>query len=146
MVVVVPMIGVAPWAIKWVRRRFLMEKVGFVELKPVPKKLLILVLCVAFVIAAAMAWAVSIRALSPGGWMVAGTGIAWGLLAIYAGRLPRYVIGGVLMAVAGIGLGFSGVSYEMGSLILYGSMGILSLISGCVVLLLFVRMRDEVAD
>ena len=78
--------------------------------------------------------------------MVAGTVIAWGLLAIYAGRLPRYVIGGVLMAVAGIGLGFSGVSYEMGSLILYGSMGILSLISGCVVLLLFVRMRDEVAD
>jgi hypothetical protein len=142
----IPMIGVSPWAIKWMRRRFLIEKVGYVELKPVPRRLLIVVTCIAFAVAAAMAWAVHLRALPPSGWMVAGTGIAWGLLAAYAGRLPRYVVGGVLMAAVGVCLGLSGVSFEMGSLILYGSMGILSLVSGCVVLLHFLRMPDEETD
>jgi hypothetical protein len=146
MLLVAPMIGASQWAIKWVRRRFLIEKVGFVELKPVPKKMLIIVTSIAFVVAAAMALAVYLRALPPGGWMIAGTGITWGLLAAYAGRLPRYVVGGVLMAAVGICLGFSRVSFEMGSLILYGSMGVLSLVSGCVVLLHFVRMPDEEAD
>jgi hypothetical protein len=146
MVLVIPMIGGSPWAIKWVRRKWLIERVGFVEMKPVPRKLLFIVTCIAFVVAAAMAYAVYLRALPPGGWMVAGTGLTWGLLAVYAGRLPRYVIGGVLMAVLGICLGFSRVSFEMGSLILYGSMGMLSLVSGCVVLLHFVRMQDEEAD
>ena len=146
MLLVAPMIGVSQWAIKWVRRRFLIEKVGYVELKPVPKKLLIIVTCVAFVVAAAMAWAVYLRALPQGGWMIAGTGMTWGLLAVYAGRLPRYVVGGVLMAIVGICLGFSGVSFEMASLILYGSMGFLSLVSGCAVLLHFVRTPIEDAD
>jgi hypothetical protein len=146
MLVVAPMIGVCPWAIKWVRRRFLIEKVGYVELKPVPRRLLILVTCIAFAVAAAMGWAVYRRALPPGGWMVAGTGICWGLLAAYAGRLPRYVAGGVLMAATGVCLGLSGVSFEMGSVILYGSMGILSLVSGCVVLLRFLRISDGESD
>ena len=146
MLVIAPMIGVAQWAIKWVRRRFLIEKVGFVELKPVPRKLLIIATCIALVVAASMAWAGHIHTLPPSGWMIAGTGIAWGLLAAYASRLPRYVVGGVLMAVSGICLGLSRVSFEMGSLMLYGSMGILSLVSGCVVFLRFVRMRDEEVD
>jgi hypothetical protein len=146
MLLVVPMIGGSQWVIKSVRRRFLIEKAGYVQLKPVPKRLLVIVTCVAFVIAAAMAWAVYRRALPPSGWMVAGAGIAWGLLAAYAGRLPRYVVGGALMAAVGICLGFSRVSFEMGALILYGSMGMLSLVSGCVVLLHFVRMPNEETD
>jgi hypothetical protein len=140
------MIGVAPSAIKWMRRRFLIEKVGYIELKRVPARLLIIVTCIAFAVAAAMAWAVYRRTLPPSGSMVAATGILWGLLAVYAGRLPRYVVGGVLMAVLGICLGLSGVSFEMGSLILYGSMGILSLVSGCVVLLRFLRRPNEETD
>ena len=146
MLLVTPMIGGSPWAIKWMRRRFLMEKVGYVELKPVPKRLLMIVTCIAFVVAAAMAWAVYLRVLPASGSMVAGTGILWGLLAVYAGRLPRYVIGGVLMAALGICLGLSRVSFEKGSLILYGSMGMLSLVSGCVVLLHFLRMPNEETD
>ena len=146
MLLIAPMIGAAHWVIKWVRRRFLIEKVGFVELKPLPRKLVVIATSVAFALAAAMAWAVYVHALPPGGWMVAGTGIAWGFLAAYAGRLPRYVVGGVLMAAGGICLGFSGVSFDMGSLILYGSMGILSLVSGSVVLLRFISAPDVKAD
>jgi hypothetical protein len=148
MLLVVPMIAGAPSAIKWLRRRFLIEKVGYVELKRVPRRLrlLMIVTSIAFAAAAAMAWAVYRRGLPPSGWMVAGTGILWGLLAVFAGRLPRYVIGGVLMAALGICLGLSGVSFEKGSLILYGSMGLLSLVSGCVVLLHFLRLPNEEAD
>lgn len=145
MLIVAPMIGVAPWAIQWLRRRLLVEKVGYVQLKPLPKKLVAIVTCVALVVAAAMAWAVSTGALPRDGWLIAGTGIAWGLLAVYAGRLPRYVVGGVFMAAVGIGLAFSGLSYDQGALALYGSMGLLSLISGCVVLLHFIHRRDEEA-
>lgn len=143
---VAPMIGVSQPFIKWVRRRFLIEKVGYVELKPVPKKLLVVTTCVAVTVAVAMAYGVYRQAIPPGSWMTAGTGIAWGLLAAYAGRLPRYVIGGCFMAVLGICLGFCKLSFEVGSLILYASMGILSLLSGCVVLLLFLRKQDEEAD
>ena len=143
---VVPMIGGAQSAIKWVRRRFLVERVGYVELKPIPRRLLVTVASIAFLAAVATTWGAYRLALPPSGWMLAGIGIGWGFFAAYAGRLPRFVIGGIVMALAGILLGFSGVSYEIGSLILYGSMGILSLASGCVVLVRFIRMRDEEAD
>jgi hypothetical protein len=43
------------------------------------------------------------------------------------------------MAVIGVLLAFSRVSLGVGSMILYGSMGILSLVSGCVVLWIFLR-------
>ena len=147
MTLLVPlMIGGTQWAIKYVRRRFLVEKVGYVRLNPVPKRPLIIAACIAIVLASAMAGFVHLGVLPPNGWMIAGTGMAWGLLAAYAGRLPRYVIGGALMAAVGIFLGFSRVSFETGSLILYGSMGMLSLVSGCVVLLHFVRVSNEAAD
>ncbi|HWT65319.1 MAG TPA: hypothetical protein VN151_04340 [Terracidiphilus sp.] len=143
---IAPMIGVSQPFIKWLRRRFLIERVGYVELRPVPRKLLIIATCVAVTVAAAMAYGVYRRAIPSGSWMIAGTGMAWGFLAAYAGRLPRYVIGGGLMAVLGICLGFCKLSFELGSLILYASMGILSLLSGCVVLLHFLRKQDEEAD
>jgi hypothetical protein len=140
------LIGGAPWAIRRVRQKFLMNKVGYVELKPISKKLRLVVACVAFVVAGVLVWAVYRRAVSSGSWLLAGTGIAWGSLAVYAGRLPRYVVGGVLMAVVGMGLAVSGFSFERGSLILYGSMGLLSLTSGCVVLVRFVRIPQGDGD
>lgn len=146
LLLIAPMIGVFPGTIQWMRRRFLIEKVGYMEPKRVSRRLLVIVTCVAFAVAAAMAWAVYMGALPPGGWMIAGTGILWGLLAAYAGRLARYVAGGALMAALGICLALSGVSFEMGSLILYGSMGVVSLVTGCVVLVRFVRTPNQETD
>ena len=51
-----PMIAASPWAIKSLRRRFLMDKVGYVELKPIPRKRFILVIAIACVTAAVTAW------------------------------------------------------------------------------------------
>ena len=95
----------------------------------------------AFVAAVAMTLAIYRSALPPASWILAGTGIGGGVLAVYAGRLPRYMVGGVVMALTGIVLAFSRFSLGVGSIILYGSMGILSLVSGCVVLLLFLRQH-----
>jgi hypothetical protein len=139
------------WAIKHVRRRFLIKKVGYVEAKPVNRKQRGIV----FVIAAAVAAAVTIAtyifirgshsstAFSATGWLLAGTGIIGGAGAAFLGRLPRYVVGGVIMAATGIYLAFSGVSLNAGFAILYGLIGLLSLISGCVVLLLLVRQPAQ---
>ena len=138
-----PMIAVSPWAIKSLRRRFLMERFGYVELKPVPRKRSILVIAIAFVAATATAWAAWRRAIPPASWLLAGIGIGGGLLMARAGRLPRFAVGGVVMAAVGISLGFSKASFEMGSLILYGSMGMLSLVSGCVVFLRFLSTPGE---
>lgn len=127
------------WAIKKVRQRFLIEQEGYVKLKPVNRRFHAMVGALAFSIAVAITLAIYKRALPPSSWILAGTGIGGGVLAVYAGRLPRYVVGGVVMALTGIALAFSRVSLGVGYTILYGSMGILSLVSGCVVLLMFLR-------
>jgi hypothetical protein len=69
--------------------------------------------------------------------VLAGTGIGGGLLLALSGRSPRFVVGGVAMAATGILVAFSGTSLEIGFAILYGSMGLVALISGCVVFVFF---------
>ena len=127
------------WAIKTVRRKFLIEKVGYVEFKPVNRKRFWTAFGIAFLVASALAFAIAARSIPPRGWLVAITGISGGILAIQAGRLPRFVVGGVLMAATGIVLCLIRVSLEVGLTILFGSMGFLSLVSGCMVFLLFMR-------
>ena len=138
--ILVPALGLGSmWAIKRVRQRFLVEQEGYVKLKPVNWRFRAMVGAFAFVAAIAMTLAIYRSALPPASWILAGTGIGGGVLSVYAGRLPRYVAGGTVMAVIGVLLAFSRVSLGVGSMILYGSMGILSLVSGCVVLWLFLR-------
>jgi hypothetical protein len=127
------------WAIKTVRRKFLIERVGYVELKAVNRKLFWTVFGIAFLVACAMTFAIAARSVPPRSWLLATTGLSGGILSVYAGRLPRYVIGGVLMAAIGIVLGLIRISVEAGFTILFGFMGLLSLVSGCVVFSLFMR-------
>jgi hypothetical protein len=145
--VLVPALGLGSmWAIKKVRRHFLIEQEGYVKLKPANRTRLVLVGAFSSLIAVVMVVGIHKRALPPASWILAGTGIGGGVLAAQAGRLPRYVVGGVVMAVIGILLAFSRVSLGEGYMILYGTMGILSLISGCVVLLLFLRRTSEAGE
>ncbi|MGP8175241.1 MAG: hypothetical protein ACLP7O_11940 [Terracidiphilus sp.] len=134
------------WAIKRVRRRFLIEKVGYVQLKPVNRKRSGIVIGIAFVVAIVAAFAAFKGSFPPASFVLAGTGIGGGVLAALSGRLPRYVIGGVIMAATGILVAFSKVSLGAGFMILYGFMGVLSLISGCVVLVLFMRKPAEAGE
>jgi small-conductance mechanosensitive channel len=136
------------WTIKHVRRRYLIEKVGYVEPKPISRKRRGIAFIILAAVAVATVFAVYIfRGSIPStGWLLAGTGIIGGALAVVAGRLPRFIIGGVIMAATGIYLAFSGVSLTVGFAILYGLMGLLSLVSGCVVLMLFLRQPAEAGE
>jgi hypothetical protein len=134
------------WAIKVVRRKFLIEKVGYVKYKPVNRKRFWTVFGIAFLVAFAMAFAIAARSIPPRSWLLAITGIGSGILAIQAGRLPRFVVGGILMAATGTLLSLTGVSLEEGFTILFGAMGLLSLVSGSVVLLLFLRKPAEAGE
>lgn len=143
---VAPMSGGAPWLIRKLRRRFLIEKAGYVEFKPANRGRLAVILSVAFVLGGLAAFALSKGAMPPASWLVAGVGIWGGAFAAYAGKIPRFVIGGAIMAVVGIAVGLSRVSLGMGQAILYGVMGVLSLCSGVVVLVIFLRKRDEASE
>jgi hypothetical protein len=82
----------------------------------------------------------------PASLMLARTGIGGGLLAALSGGIPRFVIGGIVMAATGILVAFSRVSLGLGFAILFGLMGALTLVSGCVVFLLFVRQPAETGE
>ena len=70
------------------------------------------------------------RSSQPDRWVLAGTGLAGGALAAWCGRLPRLVIVGVVTAITGMLVAFSGVSLETGFTILFGVQGLATLLSG----------------
>jgi hypothetical protein len=146
MFLVAPMSGGASWLIKKLRRRYLIEKSGYVEFKPANRRRIGIIFGIAFVVAAVTALVVSKGALPSASWLVAGIGIWGGALAAYAGKIPRFVIGGVIMAGVGIVVGLNRFSLGMGQAILYGVMGVLSLCSGVVVLVIFLRKQDEATE
>jgi hypothetical protein len=84
--------------------------------------------------------------MPPASWFLAGLGIWGGALAAYAGKTPRFVIGGGVIAVVGIVVGLSKVSLGAGEAILYGITGMLSLASGVMALLLFICKPDRADD
>jgi hypothetical protein len=131
------------WVIKWLRRQFLIEKAGYVQLKPINRKHSAIIIGIAFVVAVVAAFAAIKGSIPPASLMLAGTGIGGGLLATLSGRIPRFFIGGGVMAAIGISVAFSGVSLGLGFTILFGLMGALTLVSGCVVFLLFLRKPVE---
>lgn len=145
------------WLIKMVRNRFLIEKVGYVKLKPVNRRQRGIVFVTCFVVAGVSNWfffkilgvhpdSTYGGLLSPAGLMLAGSGIVWGALVAFISRMTRYFIGGAVLAATGVFLAFSGVSLNVGFLILSGFIGLLSFVSGCVVLLLFLRQPAESAE
>jgi hypothetical protein len=135
----------SPWLLKRVRRRYLIVREGYVDPKPMGRKQIALGVMLALVLIAALLVVVT-RLPQPDRWLLAGTGLAGGALWAGCGRLPRFVIGGVLMAAAGVLVAFSGVSLGAGFTILFGSLGLLTLVSGGVVFLRFIRQPIETGE
>jgi hypothetical protein len=128
------------WAIKKVRSRFLLGKIGYVKLKPLNRSgfsRVIVIAAIAFVVAAVLAAAVASRPnLS---WLLAVIGISFGFLAILACPKPRYYIAGGSMAALGIVLAFRAVPSSAGMAILYGFIGLFCLVSGSITLATLLR-------
>jgi hypothetical protein len=135
----------APWVLKQIRRRYLMDRFGYVEFKPWSRKRRGVATAIAAAVAVVLAVAV-VRTSQPDGWLLAGTGVLSGSLAVMSGRLPRFMIFGALVAGVGIWLALAGFSMERGFPILFGGSGVLALISGGIAFALFIRQPVETGD
>jgi hypothetical protein len=149
------------WAIKKVRKRFLIGKMGYVKLKPINRKGAAVRLGITFGLSCLIGALVAIAMVKvaiaihkgggaamwgffpPAGWAFIGMGIFGGALMIFRVRLLRYEIGGVSMMALGVLLAFSRVSLPIGTTILFSFAGLLALISGIVVFFLVLRQPAE---
>jgi hypothetical protein len=141
----VPLFFGSRWALKSVRRRYLMERVGYVQHKPIGWRRIGFGILLAALLALAL-FVVLSRLPQPNRWLLAGTGLLGGALIAWCGRLPRFVIEGVVMAATGVFLAFTGVSLEMGFTMLFGFQGLVTLVSGGVVFLRFIREPMEAGE
>jgi hypothetical protein len=148
------------WTIKKVRKQYLIGKIGYVKLKPINRKrvaiamgkgmargMFVAALWV-FVIFVALKMLIAPHNKSDilsvfSSWMLSVSGILYGALMAFYGRLPRYIIGGVIMTLMGILLAFSRISVIVSFAIFYGFAGLLPIISGSVVFLLLLRQTAE---
>ncbi|MGA2848633.1 MAG: hypothetical protein ABSE46_06535 [Terracidiphilus sp.] len=150
------------WAIKKVRKRFLIGKVGYVKYKPINRKKLgarlLIILGLGCIIAAVAALAMLKVLLAahhgvahwalfpPAGWILVGLGIYGGAFMIFRVRSLRYIIAGLTMVALGIVLALLEVSTNSGLAILLAFAGLLPFISGWVVFFLFLRQPSEQAQ
>ena len=133
------------WALQWLRRRFLIERVGYVEYKPMGWKQIGFGIALAALLALAL-FGVATWVSHPDRWLLAGTGLLGGGLIAWCGRLPRFILGGVVMAATGAFLAFAGVSLGIGFTMLYGFQGVVTLVSGGVVFLRLIRQAVETGE
>lgn len=134
-----------PWALRWVRRRYLIARVGYVQYKPIGRKQIAPGIIMAVLMAVALLGVVP-RLPEPDRWVLAGTGLFGGALAAFCGQQARFVIGGIVTAGIGLFVAFSGVTLLVGFTIIFGLAGLLSLISGTAVFLRFIRQPIEAGE
>jgi len=141
--VLIPVLCIgSPLALKWLRRRYLIHRFGYVASQPHGRKQIRMRITVAVVVAIALIGLVTLLS-RPDHWLLAGTGLFGGVLAAMAGQRARFVIGGAIMAATGIILAFYQVPLQAGFAILFGFPGVLALLSGAVVFTRFIRQPIE---
>ena len=127
-----------PRAPKWLRKRFLLERVGYVKPRTIPFKLKnypgFLVPIPGFFI---------IYFAHNGRWLLAAAAVVWGVLTVTFGRSLRYWVTAAAAVAAGVWLAFTNIELGLGFAILWGGLGIASLTSGTVVLVGFLRQSRE---
>lgn len=129
----------------WVRKRYLILKEGYAEVKPWgPGKLLMFFLAVLLV---GVSFGEMVFHVShPDRAIIAGGGALLGAAVALAGKLPRFIVNGVLIATLGIGLSLCELSLNTGVATFMGLSGLLLLISGSVALLRLIRQPAETGE
>jgi hypothetical protein len=150
LILIFPLTLLMPHAVKWARNRYLIERTGYVEVKPptVNGRLRMALIATLIAIVAVVGVVVAIRNLTlvSSRWIVAGAGVFCGVLLPVCGRELRFVFSGAAVAFTGILLGICDVDFGIGWTILYGVGGAITVISGTVVLLRFLRDTQEAGD
>ena len=125
--------------LKWLRNRYLIEKVGYVQLGTDRRKTSLAVV-VAIAVAAAVALAfLAIHPAESTKWLIALCGLMMGLFHVIVGRATRFIVNGVITVIAGFALAWSSLSLAMSLAIFFDLVGTLELITGSIVLLRFLR-------
>ena len=124
-------------AMKWLRLHYLIDRVGYVEVKPMNRKQF-LIAVLAFNLMAIALCAFFMRIPHRERWLVFLAGLSFGAVLLLLKR-TRFVIGGMLIGAAGVLLAFSRVSLQASLAILSCFFGLLALISGSVVLARLLR-------
>jgi hypothetical protein len=120
----------------WVRRRYLVQREGYVQYKPWDRKRRIRFVGIG--LTAVVLMPIVNLALPPlGSWFVTLTGVLMGLLAVICGRMPRFVFAGVLAALAGVLIARIDMPLGLGMAALFGFQGVVTLVSGGVTLIRF---------
>ncbi len=135
----------SPSLLRRIRRRYLIGKVGYVEFRPVGRRQIGLGIALAVAMVAVLFLLVP-RLAQPDRWFLAGTGLLGGALAAWCGRQTRVLAGGVLLAAAGVFVAFSGVPLEAGFALLFGFQGLITLASGSLVFLRFMRQPGGTSE
>lgn len=125
--------------LKWLRNRYLIEKVGYVQLRTDRRKT-----SLAVVVAIAVAAVVALAALAthsaePTKLLIALCGLMMGVFQFIVGRTTRFIVNGAITFIAGLALTWSSLSFALSFAIFFDFVGTLELITGSVVLLRFLR-------
>lgn len=144
-VIITPSILVLRQIIKWFRRRYLIAREGYFESRPSRARKIRIALGITGGAAVLFCFVIAAKRgmVPPDRWLLAGTGVFAGLLAALNGQSSRFAVEGLLMAVAGVAIGYSGVSLTAGLALFFGITGAMTLISGVSVLRRFLRRTAE---
>jgi hypothetical protein len=134
-----------PSLLNWTRSRYLVRRLGYVQHKPISGRQVGIGITIGVLTTAAM-FGVVTSGLQPDAWVLAGTGIVGGALEAVCGRMPRFIIGGALMAATGLIVALSGVPLDLGFAIIFGLQGLVTLASGCLVFLRFIRLPVQAPE
>jgi len=128
-----------PRWIRWVRRRYLVAREGYVEPRPCRRPLRL------WQIAAFGGAVTAFLALAPipGSLMLAVTGVGGGLLLALCGGAPRFYFSGLVMATTGLIVAFARMPMDTGFPVIFGVQGALELILGTVTWIRFLRETNE---
>jgi hypothetical protein len=137
------MCALANRIIKDVRRRYLIDRVGYVKPRPNKPRAALAFALALFVAVGAVVAIRSLRGAEPGQWLLVFLGVVYGGGQPLLGKLPRFYLTGALGVAAGILLALSDFPLEISTALFMDSVGVLAIISGAIVLVRFLRQSVE---
>ena len=135
-----------PWLIKWVRRRFLVEREGYVQHKSGKRQVTRILLVAAAIFVLVLAAALWLKLPNLDRWILAALGLYVGAVWAFVGQTLRFRIVAAISAATGILLAFTALSMQLCLAIFFGMSGLVTLLSGLVVFLSFMRLPTEAGD
>jgi hypothetical protein len=130
-----------PRGLSALRRRYLVQREGYVEHLPQPHRFRRAWL--AGVVAVLVVLALGAFRSSAEFWITVFTGVGGGCLGAFCGRAPRFYFVGAVMAAGGLAIAFARLPMAQGFFILFSVMGVLELIFGTIGWFRFLRETRE---